>query len=231
MLQGSMMRNGTGIWRYRLPDSSKLKLDRRGLLTGGALAVAGAAFNPALAKPLTRPAAPAGQRAVSEGLLRRALAALNRHQHDIAHRDVIGIADFAQPSSASRFHLVDVQSGATRSFLVAHGRGSDPKHRGWVERFSNEIGSNASSAGAYRTGDYYTGKHGRSLRLAGLEPGNSNAEVRAIVVHGAWYVSPDMVRDHGKLGRSEGCFAFSENDLASVLAQLGPSRLLYADKV
>lgn len=214
-----------------MPNSSKLKLDRRGLLTGGAVAFAGVALNPALAKPLTQPAAPAGQRAVSEGLLRRALAALNRHQNDIVHRDVIGIADFAQPSRDSRFHLIDVQSGATRSFLVAHGRGSDPRHNGWVERFSNEIGSNASSAGAYRTGDYYTGKHGRSMRLAGLEPGNNNAEVRAIVIHGAWYVSPDMVRDHGKLGRSEGCFAFSEADLGSVLARLGPGRLLYADKV
>lgn len=214
-----------------MPDSTNPKLNRRSLLAGGAFAFAGAAVNPALARPLVQPAVAATPRRVNEGLLRRALTALNRHQDRIAHKDMIGIADFAQPSKAPRFHLVDLQSGATQSFLVAHGRGSDPQHKGWVERFSNEIGSNASSAGTYRTGDYYTGKHGRSLRLAGLEPGNSNAEVRAIVIHGAWYVSPDMVRDHGKLGRSEGCFAFSEEDLGSVLARLGPGRLLYADKV
>src|SRR3546814_5926613 len=108
--------------------------------------------------------------------------------------------------------------------------GSDPGHLGWVQRFSNDFGSNATSNGAYLTGDYYTGKHGRSMRLQGMDPTNCHAEARAIVVHGAWYVGPEMIREHGKLGRSEGCFAFAESDLDQVLTQLGPGRLLIAGK-
>jgi hypothetical protein len=156
---------------------------------------------------------------------------LGRHGRAVAHRDLVGIADFAAPSRAARFFLVDIASGKASSHLVSHGRGSDPEHSGWVERFSNEPGSLASSAGGYRTADYYTGKHGASQRLIGLEPQNSNAEARAIVIHGAWYVSDDMVRQHGKLGRSEGCFAFDENgSLGEILTRLGPGRLLYAGR-
>ncbi len=155
---------------------------------------------------------------------------LDRHASQIAHRDTVAIADFSAPSRLPRFWLVDMASGRATAHLVAHGRGSDPAHRGWVERFSNEPGSYATSAGGYRTGDYYTGKHGASQRLHGLELANSLAEERAIVIHGAWYVSDAMVRDHGKLGRSEGCFAFSDASLAEVLARLGPGRLLYAGK-
>ncbi len=69
------------------------------------------------------------------------------------------------------------------------------------------------------------------MRLAGLDPTNSNAEAREIVVHSAWYVGPDMVRAHGMLGRSEGCFAVSQTDLPQVLQRLGPGRLLTACKL
>ncbi|MFN7400296.1 MAG: murein L,D-transpeptidase catalytic domain family protein [Sandaracinobacter sp.] len=157
---------------------------------------------------------------------------LQRHAHAIGNTDIVGIADFAAPSHAPRFHLVDMASGRSTTHLVSHGRGSDPAHSGWVERFSNEFGSNASSPGAYRTGAYYSGQHGRSQRLIGLDPENSNAEPRAIVIHGAWYVSDAMVRQHGKIGRSEGCFAFDETNgsLDQVLTRLGPGRLLYAGR-
>ena len=68
-------------------------------------------------------------------------------QHRVYARDTIGIADFSQPSSEPRFHLVDVASGAVESFRVAHGRGSDPDHSGFVEKFSNDFGSHATSNG------------------------------------------------------------------------------------
>jgi hypothetical protein len=157
---------------------------------------------------------------------------LERHAGAILHRDVVGIADFAAASRAPRFFLVDLAAGTATAHLVSHGRGSDPRHSGWVERFSNEPGSAASSPGAYLTGAYYTGRHGASQRLLGLDPENSNAEPRAIVIHGAWYVSDAMVRQHGKIGRSEGCFAFDEGNgsLDQVLARLGPGRLLYAGR-
>jgi len=167
---------------------------------------------------------------IAPGLLQRALGALERHQDSITHRDFIGVADFSLPSRAPRFHLVNLADGSVRSHLVAHGRGSDPSRTGWLERFSNEPRSNATSAGAYRTGSFYVGAHGHSMRLEGLDPSNSNALLRAIVVHGAWYVSEEMVRFSGVLGRSQGCFAVADSSLAEIMTRLGPGRLIYADK-
>ena len=189
-------------------------LGRRTLIAGAASLFA----VPALASART----PAD---VAREGLQRAGAAIHR-------RDIVGVADFTAPSRASRFHLVDLANGRTSSHLVSHGRGSDPDHSGYVERFSNDEGSNASSAGIYRTEDYYVGRHGRSQRLMGLEPGNSNALARAIVIHGAWYVSDAIVAQHGKIGRSEGCFAFDETNgsLDEMLTRLGPGSLLYAGR-
>lgn len=149
----------------------------------------------------------------------------------IAYTDVIGITDFAQASREPRLYLVNMNSGTVTNYHVAHGRGSDPDHSGWLERFSNDPGSEASSSGAYVTGEVYHGKYGRSLRLTGLDASNSNALDRAIVVHAAWYAEPAVAEQRGKLGRSEGCFALSETNLQYVLYQLGPGRLLYADKL
>jgi hypothetical protein len=148
-----------------------------------------------------------------------------------AHHDVVGVADFGRPSRAPRFHLVDLAGGRVDSLLVAHGRGSDPAHTGWLWSFSNRPGSAATSQGHYVTGRYYTGRHGRSMRLAGLDPTNCNAEARAIVVHAAWYVGPKILLEHGVLGRSEGCFAVSSSDLPKVLDRLGPGRLLLATRL
>ena len=173
---------------------------------------------------------PGRETGVAPNLLRRALDALEQHRDRIEHRDVIGIADFSLPSRTPRFYLLALGDGSVSSHLVAHGRGSDPSHCGWLERFSNEPRSNATSAGAYRTGGLYVGSHGSSLHLEGLDPSNSNAASRAIVVHGAWYVSQLMVLYRGMLGRSEGCFAVAGSSLAEVLTKLGPGRLIYADK-
>jgi hypothetical protein len=167
---------------------------------------------------------------VAPGLLRRALDALELHGDLIAHRDFLGIADFSLPSRAPRFHLLNLTDGSVRSHWVAHGRGSDPDHTGWLERFSNEPRSNATSAGAYRTDASYLGAHGHSIRLEGLDPTNSNAASRAIVVHGAWYVSEEMIGRCGMLGRSEGCLAISHASLDEVLTRLGPGRLIYTGR-
>ena len=188
------------------------------------------------ARPSLYPIAPVTPRAlyrpaINPGLLARARAALDAKSGMIRHRDVIGITDFSRASRDPRFYLLYVGSGMVTEYHVAHGRGSDPAHTGWLNHFSNAVGSEASSSGAYVTGDVYYGKYGRSLRLTGLDYSNSNAENRAIVVHAAWYANPKVISQHGKLGRSEGCFALSELSLQYVLQQLGPGRLLYADKV
>jgi hypothetical protein len=93
------------------------------------------------------------------------------------------------------------------------------------------VNSEATCEGAFLTADYYVGKHGDSQRLLGLDPTNNNALDRAIVVHSAWYSNADMIAKHGKLGRSQGCFAVGENELAKVFERLGPGRMIYSAKV
>ena len=200
-----------------------MNVSRRSLFAATGCLAAAALFN-----PLPLIADPVG---VSPAMLRRAMAALDRHGAVIPNRDVIGIADFSLPSRTPRFHLVDVANGRISSHLVAHGRGSDPAHTGWLQRFSNEAHSNATSAGAYRTDGLYVGAHGRSIRLSGLDATNNNALSRGIVVHAAWYVSPEMAKTRGALGRSEGCFALANTSLPDVLQRLGSGSLIYADKV
>lgn len=198
-----------------------ISIGRRGLL--GAFAAGAAA--------LTVPARAAVPVALDARLLGRAMASFARHRTAVKKADVIAIADYSRPSRDRRFFLVDLASGATASMLVAHGRGSDPAHSGWLQQFSNSDGSYASCAGAFVTGEAYVGKHGRSMRLHGLDATNSNALERAIVIHTAPYVSEAMVRDLGKLGRSQGCFTVTEADLQQVLARMGGGRFLYSDKV
>ena len=217
---------------------------KNGLLAAGALAVPGTVvaaqrLTQRDLKPLAQPPVPVAaptraltsSRVVRPELLRRAVAALDAQGSRVAHRDRLAIADFAAPSAQPRFHLIDLANGTSKSFLVAHGSGSDPAHSGWLHRFSNEPGSNASSEGAFVTGDYYVGKHGRSQRLIGLDPTNNNALARALVVHAAWYANPDMLKTHGMLGRSQGCFAVGDGDLDQVFARLGCGRMIFAAKV
>ncbi len=181
--------------------------------------------------PRRVPATPTSPRVVRPELMRRALAAMQRHAGQIAYRDRFAIADFTAPSGQPRFHFVDAASGRTSSLLVSHGSGSDPRHTGFLARFSNEFGSNASSEGTFATADYYVGKHGRSQRLIGLDPTNCNALGRAIVLHSAWYANRDVLKSRGVLGRSQGCFAVGEGDLDQVFARLGHGRMIYSAKV
>lgn len=167
---------------------------------------------------------------VDPRLLRKALAALDRHSRFIKAHDRMAIVDFSAPSSGARMHLLDIVDGKATQLLVAHGSGSDPHHTGFAERFSNAFGSNASSEGAFLAEDYYVDKHGRSQRLVGLDPTNSNAFDRAVVVHGAWYAEESMIKAHGKLGRSQGCFAVGDKVLPDVFNFLGKGRMIFAGR-
>ena len=168
---------------------------------------------------------------VDPRIVQRARAAFDRHRSQIARGDIVGIADFTKASADPRFYLLDTFTGQVTRHLVAHGRGSDPAHTGFLQMFSNRMGSEASSNGAYVTSEFYHGKYGRSMRVRGLDPSNSNAQARAIVVHTAWYAEPNVVAETGRLGRSEGCFALPHASLAEALARLGPGHFLYADKL
>jgi len=173
------------------------------------------------------PGAPGG----TSPIIAAARAGLQRAGARVSQMDVVAVADFSQASSHPRFHLVDIAGGRITSMLVAHGRGSDPTHTGWLSRFSNAAGSDCTSEGDFITAADYIGKHGRSIRLIGLDPTNDNALSRGIVVHSAPYVCPQIVREHGVLGRSEGCFALCSADLPQVLQKLGPGRLIVSAKV
>ncbi len=185
---------------------------------------------PATVPPPAPPAvvAPTG---INPALFTRAKAALDSHGRAVRHRDVMGVVDFSIESAQPRFHLVDLLNGTVESHLVAHGRGSDPDHSGYLERFSNDYGSFATSNGTYITGDHYDGKYGDSMKVIGLDGSNNNAENRAIVIHNAWYAEPEVAQAHGKLGRSEGCFAFSRASQWQVMSRLGDGRMIYADKL
>ena len=182
---------------------------------------------PAAAVPVAPLLAPSG---IDPQLFARAKAALAARSW-IRQRDFMGVVDFALPSSDPRFHVVHLPSGQVESFRVSHGRGSDPAHCGYLEQFSNEFGSKASSNGAYMTTETYMGKYGLSMKVRGLDASNNNAEPRAIVIHNAWYAEDDAVAQHGKLGRSEGCFAFSRANQFKVMSRLGGGRMIYADKL
>lgn len=200
-----------------------MPLNRRSFL-GAAIVGLGASAIPSvptIAKPFSL---------LPQKLMEKAIAAMTKHRAEILHSDIVAIADFGAASSQARFHLVNLVSGHTTSMLVAHGKGSDPSHTGWLQSFSNAPGSNASSQGSFVTSQQYVGKHGHSRRLIGLDSENNLALDRAIVVHAASYVSDDMIKKHSKIGRSQGCFALSESYIGQVLEQLGPGRLLFAGK-
>ncbi|HXG98850.1 MAG TPA: murein L,D-transpeptidase catalytic domain family protein [Sphingomicrobium sp.] len=184
---------------------------------------------PPVAPPVVvAPLAPAG---IDPALFARAKAALHTHGAMIRHRDVIGIVDFSVGSAQPRFHLVDLMSGQVESHAVAHGKGSDQAHSGYLDHFSNVHGSEATSNGTYITADTYQGKYGTSMKVRGLDWSNNNAENRAIVIHNAWYAEPEVIEQHGKLGRSQGCFAFSRASQWRVMNRLHDGRMIYADKL
>jgi hypothetical protein len=198
-------------------------------LPGLLMPSAGTASTNPLAPLPAQPQAPTAPAGIDPQLFARAKAALDQHQ--IWPRDVMGVADFSRPSSEQRCHLLDLQNGTVQSHLVCHGRGSDPAHSGYLERFSNNFGSYATSNGAYVTDDYYQGKYGLSLRVRGLDWSNNNAQARAIVIHNAWYAEPEMIQEHGMLGRSEGCFAMPKASQYEVMRRLAGGRMIYADKL
>lgn len=123
-------------------------------------------------------------------------------------KEIISVADFNLPSTENRLWVIDL---AAKKVLfntwVAHGQGSGDNY---ASHFSNKDNTHASSLGFYVTGDIYSGKHGTSLRLNGMDEGFNNAALdRGIVVHAADYVSSQYVNQNHRLGRSWGCPAVS----------------------
>jgi hypothetical protein len=127
----------------------------------------------------------------------------------IHNEKVLSIIDFTKPSSQKRLFILDVENFKILfNTYVAHGKNTG---EAFANKFSNKPDSYQSSLGFYITEGTYNGKNGFSMQLEGMEYGiNNKAQERAIVVHGAPYVSEGFIRARGYIGRSHGCPALPE---------------------
>jgi hypothetical protein len=128
---------------------------------------------------------------------------LNLENEGMLKKHILTVIDFSKSANTDRLFIIDMDSiKLTHKSLVAHGKNSGEE---FATAFSNTASSSQSSLGFYLTSETYTGKHGFSLRLDGLDPTNNNARSRAVVMHKADYVSKDFITKNGRLGRSHGC--------------------------
>jgi hypothetical protein len=137
------------------------------------------------------------------------------------------LIDYSRRSIDRRLWVFDLESGRVLHHeLVAHGQGTGGD---LATQFSNAPDSHQSSLGLFVTADTYVGRNGYSLRLDGLDPGfNDRARERAIVVHGAPYVSDDFARAQGRLGRSWGCPALGDQVARTVIDRIKGGNLVFA---
>lgn len=168
---------------------------------------------PGLDSEVLKLALTAGGCAVERGLLRR--------------QDLITVIDYSLPSSKPRLFVFDLErKKLLYRELVAHGKNSGDNY---ATSFSNSSGSLETSLGLFVTADTYVGGNGYSLRLRGLEKGvNDMAWDRLIVMHGAPYVSPDAIRNLGRLGRSWGCPAVRPEIAREVIDKVRGGTALFA---
>lgn len=181
-----------------------------------------AAAEPAAATPavLSNPMAvfAKGAEGLSPQVLSMALDAVScaKANGTAGRDDLLTVIDYSLPSTEPRLWVLDLQKGQVLFHeLVAHGAGTGDKY---ATRFSNVMDSRQTSLGLFLTGGTYEGGNGYSMKLRGLNEGiNDRAEERHIVMHGAWYVSEEHARRQGRLGRSWGCPALSQDIAPTVI--------------
>jgi hypothetical protein len=165
---------------------------------------------------------------LSRRVLERAIAATEcAVSSGLGDASRLAVIDFSLPSSDQRLWIFDLERRRlVLKDFVAHGLNSGEN---FATSFSNEVGSNQTSLGLFRTQETYFGKHGYSLRMDGLEPGiNDNARDRAIVVHAADYVDPTWIDRQGRLGRSQGCPAVRPEIGQQVVDNLKDGQYMFA---
>ncbi len=145
---------------------------------------------------------------------------------NLASKSILTVVDFTKNSREKRMWVIDLNKRKVLyNTLVAHGRNTGNLT---ADKFSNQPNSYMSSVGFYLTDATYFGKHGLSLRLAGMDDKyNSNAMARAIVVHGADYATEDFVKQHGRLGRSLGCPALPQEVSKEVIEIIKNQTVMY----
>lgn len=147
-------------------------------------------------------------------------------ERGVVQKDILTLVDYSLSSKVNRLWVIDLKNNIILfQSLVSHGRNSGNE---FAAKFSNKPESYQSSLGFYVTGETYFGKHGYSLRLDGLDKGiNSNARARAIVVHGADYVSEKFAQQNGRLGRSLGCLALKQGLTKEVIDTIKDKSCLF----
>ena len=161
--------------------------------------------------------------------IERALdAAWNARVRGVAvHSDLLTVIDYTRPSWQPRLWVFDTAMPRLLfTDRVAHGANTG---EAWARDFSDRVGSKQTSLGLFLTGDPYVGGNGYSLRLHGLDRGlNAHAYERAVVMHGAPYVSDAFVHEHGRIGRSWGCPAVSKELARPLIDAICGGSLVYA---
>ena len=147
-------------------------------------------------------------------------------QKGVVKSNILTLVDFSLSSNVKRLWIIDLSTNMVLlQTLVAHGRNTGEE---FANNFSNAPESFKSSLGFYVTGEVYNGKHGVSLKLDGLEKGlNDNARNRAVVLHGADYVSESFIRNHKRLGRSQGCPAVPVKLVSEIITIIKGQSCLY----
>ena len=170
-------------------------------------------------------AAPSANPEVLTLAARAADCARTQGMLDGFHR--LAVIDYSLPSTVPRLWVFDLDRGRLLfQELVAHGRNTGEQ---LAARFSNVEGSKMSSLGLFQATETYNGSNGYSLRLRGLDAGfNDNAMSRAIVMHGAPYVSEAIAERLGRLGRSWGCPAVRSEVARVMIDTLKGGALLFA---
>jgi len=150
-------------------------------------------------------------------------------ENKVKNDRMISIVDYDMPSSKERMFIIDLkEQKLVKKLLVSHGKKSGGEY---ASNFSNTPSSHQSSLGFYRGSETYDGKYGYSLRLDGLEDSiNCKARERAIVMHGAEYVSDSFIKENGRLGRSYGCLALDYEEIDAAIEAIKAGTCIYVHK-
>jgi L,D-transpeptidase catalytic domain len=154
----------------------------------------------------------------------KALQFFNSNKDQFTNQKYISVIDYTLSAKLPRFHIFELSTGRVKSIHTSHGRGSDPEHDGFADRFSDIPESKMTALGFLRTAEtYFSAKfQSPALRLDGLSLSNKLARERAIVIHGANYVLPEK----GVVGRSLGCPALSQKLAQPVIDRIKGGSLI-----
>jgi hypothetical protein len=164
---------------------------------------------------------------INPEVLKLAFAGYSNIQDSIQQNEkFLAIVDFSKPSIEKRFFLIRLEDTTLIHIdYVSHGKYSGHL---FADSFSNERHSLKTSLGFYRVSETYTGAHGLSIRLDGLDKGyNDNARDRAIVMHAAAYAEPSVISELGRLGKSFGCPALPSNGFAAIVEHIKENAILF----